>query len=76
MKKKNKNIIKTTNFKNLQKMESEDGFKESVKNKYTNSKVNFFHLGPENKWKNNIDKETISLIENSFKSEMKELNYL
>ena len=74
--KKNKNIIKTTNFKNLQKMESEDGFKESVKNKYTNSKVNFFHLGPENKWKNNIDKETISLIENSFKSEMKELNYL
>ena len=74
--KKNKNIIETTNFKNLQKMETENGFKESVKNKYTSSKVNFFHLGPENKWKNNIDKETINLIENSFKNEMKELNYL
>ena len=74
--KKNKNIIETTNFKNLQKMETKDGFKESVKNKYTNSKVNFFHLGPENKWKNNLDNETISLIENSFKSEMKELDYL
>ena len=34
-------------------METKDGFKESVKNKYTNSKVNFFHLGPNNKWKNN-----------------------
>ena len=71
-----KNILETTNFKNLQKMETKDGFKESVKNKYTNNKVNFFHLGPENKWKNHLDEETISLIENSFKSEMKELNYL
>ena len=74
--KKNENIIETTNFKNLQKMEAEGGFRESVKNKYSNSKVNFFHLGPENKWKNNIDNETINLIENSFKNEMKELNYL
>ena len=73
---KNKKIIETTSFNNLKKMEDKGLFKENVLNKNNNSKVKFFHLGPENKWKNNIKEDIIKKIEENFYSEMKELNYL
>tara|TARA_Y100000816_G_C26101708_1_gene584103 strand:+ start:318 stop:1160 length:843 start_codon:yes stop_codon:yes gene_type:complete len=73
---KNKKIIETTSFENLQKMEKQGKFRENVLNKNTKSKVNFFHLGPKNKWKDNLQKEYIDKIEISFNSEMKELGYL
>ena len=73
---KNKNIIQTTNFKNLQNLEKEKGFKEAVQNKYTDDKIRFFHLGPANKWENYLDKNTVDLIEKNFYNEMKELKYL
>ena len=57
-------------------METKGLFKENVINKETKSKVNFFHLGPKNKWQNNLDKEIIKTIENKFKNEMKELGYI
>ena len=57
-------------------MENQGLFKENVLNKNDNSKVKFFHLGPENKWKNNINDDIIKQIEKNFYNEMKELNYL
>jgi hypothetical protein len=73
---KNNTILKTTSFENLKKMENQGLFKENVLNKNDDSKVKFFHLGPENKWKNNINDDIIKQIEKNFYNEMKELNYL
>ena len=63
-KNKNKEILETTSFKSLKEMEQKGLFKENVLNKKDDSKVNFFHLGPANNWKNNIS----SNICNSFLS--------
>ena len=73
---KNNNIIKTTSFENLRKMENEDLFKEAVLDKKTNSKVKFFNLGPKNKWEGKINKEITNSLEKNFFKEMSELKYL
>ena len=39
-------------------------------------KINFFHLGPKNKWKDDLSEDILRKIENSFGKEMKELGYL
>ena len=74
--KKNKTILETTSFNNLKNMEEQGLFKEGVLNKKTNNKANFFHLGPKNKWQENLDKKIINEIEKNFYNEMKELGYL
>jgi len=74
--KKNKTILGTTSFSYLKNMEEQGLFKEGVLNKKTNSKANFFHLGPKNKWQENLDKKIINEIEKNFYNEMKELGYL
>ena len=73
---KNKKIIETTKFENLQKMEKQGEFLEAVKIRYTNDSVSFFHLGPKNKWEDNLDKEIKKNIEKKFEKEMKELKYI
>ena len=73
---KNKKILETTSFENLKKMEQKGFFKENVLNKKDDSKVNFFHLGPANNWKNNLDENVKNKIEKNFYNEMKELDYL
>lgn len=73
---KNKNILESTKFENLEKMEKKGGFYENANNKLTKDKVNFFHLGPKNKWQNTLDKKFINNIEKNFYKEMKELGYL
>tara|TARA_Y100000590_G_scaffold461641_1_gene623695 strand:- start:484 stop:1212 length:729 start_codon:yes stop_codon:yes gene_type:complete len=65
------NILKTTSFEKLKKMEEKEGFEEAA-----NSKTKFFNLGPENDWKKNIDKKLIDNIEKNFNEEMKELKYI
>ena len=74
--KKIQNILDSTSFNNLKKMENKDLFKEGVLNKETNSRVNFFNLGPKNNWKNLLDKEIVNSLQKNFAAEMKELNYL
>ena len=73
---KNKKILETTSFKNLKEMEQKGLFKENVLNKKDNSKVNFFHLGPANNWKDTLDEDVKNKIEKNFYNEMKELDYL
>ena len=72
---KNENLIKTTSFKFLKNLEEKGYFNE---NAYENikKKKKFFNLGPENNWKNLLNKKIIKEIETKFSSEMKELGYL
>ena len=72
---KNKNIIKTTNFKYLKNLEEKGYFNENAYKKI-DKKKKFFNLGPENNWKNLSKKEIINEIEEKFSAEMKELEYL
>ena len=74
--KKNNKILETTSFKNLKRMEIEGLFKENVLNKDNKEKVNFFHLGPNNKWQDILSEKIVNKIEENFYSEMKELNYI
>ena len=71
-----KNILETTSFTNLKKMEESGLFTESAFNKKENKKVNFFHLGKENKWENILKKEHKIKIEKLFEKEMRELKYI
>ena len=75
-KNKNKEILETTSFKSLKEMEQKGLFKENVLNKKDDSKVNFFHLGPANNWKDNLDEDIKNKIEKNFYQEMTELEYL
>ena len=73
---KNKKILETTSFKSLKEMETKGLFKENVLNKKNDSKVDFFHLGPENNWKINLNEDLKNKIERNFYQEMTELKYL
>ena len=74
--KKFKNIIETTDFQKMQKLEEQTGFVESMVNKKTGKKVKFFNLGSENKWEKFLNQDLQKKIEESFKDEMIELGYL
>ena len=75
-KEKKQNIIKTTNFNNLKKMEKEGLFNENVFKKTSSQKVDFFHKGPKNKYEKFLSKNLQKEIEEKFYDEMKELGYL
>ena len=70
------NVIETTDFARLKKLEKEKGFSEAKTNKKTGEKIPFFNLGPKNDWKTMLDSEVRAKIEKAFQKEMKELNYL
>jgi hypothetical protein len=70
------NIVKSTSFNSLKKMEEQGLFHESVYKKNTNKKVNFFNEGPKNVWRKNITKEMQNEIEEELEKEMSELKYI
>ena len=70
------NTLKTTNFDNLRRIEAEKNFEETVISTKTNKKVKFFYLGKDNDWRKLLDKSTVLKIEEKFKKEMIELNYI
>ena len=75
----NKKILKTIescNFENLSKMEKKQGFDEAAYSEKTNKKVDFFHLGEKNNWKNLLSSEMEKKIRTAFNKEMKELKYI
>ena len=73
---KNENILKTTSFEYLKKMEEKGLFKEAPLNKKTKTHINFFNKGPKNQWSVNPNTEIIKSIEINFAKEMEELEYL
>ena len=75
----NENIsraIKLSSFDRLKKIEEKEGFVESVKNIETGKKETFFNLGPNNDWKEILDKKTSDEISKKFEPEMQELGYI
>lgn len=70
-----KNIINTTSFINLQKIEDSGEFDENAFQS-TGIKKKFFKLGPNNRWENLLNKNVREEIEKKFYNEMKELNYI
>jgi len=69
------NCIKTTNFEILKNKEKKEGFSENVYSKKINKKIDFFHLGPKNKWEKVVPKEFHEKINNIFKEDLKNLKY-
>tara|TARA_B100000287_G_scaffold30110_1_gene28321 strand:- start:894 stop:1262 length:369 start_codon:yes stop_codon:yes gene_type:complete len=65
-----KEVINISSFNNLSKIEQTLGFKENP------SKERFFRKGLIDEWKKSLSKDLIIKIEENFKKEMKELNYL
>ena len=74
--KKFQNVIKTTDFHKMKKIEEQKGFFEGKINLQTGKKIPFFNLGPKNDWKKLLNLETRKKIEKAFKREMVELSYL
>ena len=75
----NKKILKTVEsckFENLRSMEKKLGFDEAAYSEKKNKKVQFFHLGKKNDWKNLLNKEMEKKIRETFNKEMKELKYI
>tara|TARA_B100001057_G_C22682961_1_gene884498 strand:+ start:220 stop:1053 length:834 start_codon:yes stop_codon:yes gene_type:complete len=62
--------VTQTSFKNLQKLEFEEGFDENPSNRP------FFREGRKGEWKQKLSSENIKKIETKFFKEMKELGYL
>ena len=74
--KKLENTLKTTDFNYLKKLEKEKGFIEAIIDSKTGKRINFFNLGPKNEWKNLLKDNIRKKIEDLFKQEMIELEYL
>ena len=74
--KKIEKAILTNSFEKLKKLEEMGKFDEYKIRLRTEKEFKFFNLGPNNSWKKILDKETIEDIQNSFSTEMKELNYI
>ena len=74
--KKLEKVIETTDFNYLKNMENKYGFNEAKINDNTGKNVNFFNLGPNNKWQLLLNNEIRKKIEINFKNEMKELGYI
>ena len=73
---KDKNIINSTSFESLKKLEENGEFTENVFETISNKKIKFFNQGPANKWQNYLDDKIRLEIETKLSVEMKELGYL
>ena len=69
------NCIKTTNFEILKHKEKKEGFPENVYSQKTKKKIDFFHLGSKNKWREVVPEEFHEKINNIFKEDLKNLKY-
>ena len=63
-------IIESTNFNNLKKIENKYGFDES------SEQSRFFRSGTSNQWKDILSKTKLGLIENNLETLMKHFNYI
>jgi hypothetical protein len=73
---KDQNIINSTSFGSLKKLEEKGEFTENVFDKISNKKIKFFNQGPANMWQNHLDDKIRLEIETELGIEMKELEYL
>jgi hypothetical protein len=69
-------VIKSTEFKTMQNLEKNQDFREGIIDQKTKKRKIFFKYGPQNNWRESLDKTNREKLEKSFKKEMKELEYL
>ena len=69
-------VIDETKFSKMRDLEKKVGFDEAKINDNTGKIVPFFNLGPKNNWKKNLDVDLSFKIQEAFREEMIELNYL
>ena len=74
-KKKINNCISSTSFEILKNKEKKEGFLENVYSEKKNKKIDFFHLGSKNKWREIVPKKFHEKINNIFKEDLKNLKY-
>ena len=67
--------MSSTSFKKLKKIEENEGFSESLNSKKNLKKIPFFHLGPDNDWRKNIEHDFQNKLNISFKKNLEELKY-
>ena len=70
------NALSSTSFSNLKKIENTKGFSESLESKTKSGRIPFFNLGPENNWKNKLDKNFQIKVNEVFKKNLEELHYI
>ena len=70
-----KKCIENCSFDKLKKEEDTSGFPEAINKKGTNEKIKFFNLGIKNNYKNILDKNLLSQMNEIFKEEIKEYRY-
>ena len=70
------NCISSNSFEKLKQQEKMFGFSESISDKITGARKNFFNLGPNNNWQKLLDKKIVNEIEKKFENEMRELGYI
>ena len=75
-KKKFNNVLDSTDFQRVQKLEIQTGFEESALNKKTGKKVKFFNLGTKTNWQSSLEPKLQNQIQKAFEKEMKELGYI
>ena len=75
-KKKALNSLSSTNFNKLKKIEEVEGFSESLNSKKDLKKIPFFHLGPENDWRKNLEHNFQNKLNTNFKKNLEELKYI
>ena len=73
---KKENVIRSTSFEALKKIEENGKFTENVFVKGTNESVKFFNKGPYNIWQNSLPKKIQKELETELKDELIELGYL
>ena len=66
--------IKKSSFDNLKRKEQSNGFIEAPTSK--DQRISFFYMGPKNNWHKLLNKQISRKIEEKFKKEMLELDYL
>ncbi len=69
------NAIETTSFKNLQNIEEQGKFSESVYSLNDNRKIKFFYQGPGNDWRKNLDKAMKKKMNEYYKEDLIKLGY-
>ena len=73
---KKENVIKSTYFEALKKIEDNGNFTENVFVKGKNEKVRFFNKGPSNNWQKTLPTKIQKDLETELNNELKELGYL
>ena len=71
-----KNAIRSTSFVNLKKIETNEGFSESLLSKNKLKKIPFFHLGPDNDWRHILEDSNKKKISSIFEKNLIELKYI